>query len=303
MHAQNSMAVIGEFSNLSDAETAVQNLRRENIGTKVRLIENDSSEDVLHTNSASAMRPERNESPSTGGISGFFARLFGFEDERKDLSLNSDSELYFRDGYQKKHHFVVVDGCADVQRCSQLLMSSGGTIEQRGSELYEQERHVARDVDRASDEVSVMKLREEQLRVDKNRVQTGEVRLRKEIVQETRTIEVPLVREELVIETRPISGTSRPGSLDARDIGKMEEIRIPVSEEQVHIKKEVVPREEVRISKERITENRTVSKDVKHEEAILEEEGRVSVKGNKDRVQPKSKNKSQYAQDDHQAGL
>ncbi|MBC7530678.1 MAG: YsnF/AvaK domain-containing protein [Oligoflexus sp.] len=300
MQAQNSMAVIGVFTNLSEAQSAVQALKRENIGTSVRLIENDFSEDFR--SDSSLRRDTDSGNRSGGGMSGFFARLFGFEDEPRDLKLNSDSELYFKDSYQNKHHFVIVDACSNIERCSQILTSMGGVIEKRGSELYEQERFLT--TREGSEDVSVMKLEEERLRVDKDRIQTGQVHLHKEIIEETRTIEVPVYREEIVIETRPLSGTARPGRLSSSDRDETREIRIPVSEERIRIEKEVVPREEVLVSKERIVENQTVSESVRHEEAVIEEEGRVFMKGkDKERFQAKAKAKNKYDANDHQAGL
>jgi len=64
-----------------------------------------------------------------------------------------------------------------------------------------------------------LRLREERLNVTKERVQAGEVDLHKEVVTEQKTINVPVTREEVVIErhavtdgqidTTPIA--SRPG--------------------------------------------------------------------------------------------
>jgi stress response protein YsnF len=54
----------------------------------------------------------------------------------------------------------------------------------------------------------------EVLRVQKDRVSRGEVRLRKEVTTTTQTVEVPVIREELVLERAPVSGqvpaTARP---------------------------------------------------------------------------------------------
>jgi len=50
-----------------------------------------------------------------------------------------------------------------------------------------------------SDE-QTLRLREEELRVSKERVQTGEVQVHKRVVTELQTMQVPVEREELVIE-------------------------------------------------------------------------------------------------------
>lgn len=290
-----SGTVIGVFTDLDKAQNAVESLRSEHIGTSVRLIENDFSEDFnVKADSMGARKEE-------GGISGFFARLFGFDDEkpRSELRLNADSELYFTDSYQNKHHFVLVEGAEDQSEVRSMIVSLGGSIEDRGNELYEREVFSRSGL---REDETVMELRDEQLKVEKRSVQTGEVHLRKDIIEETRTIEVPVMREELVIETRPLTGSARPGSLSAVDIGERQEIRVPLSEEQITIQKEVVPREEIRLSKERIVENRTVSETLKHEEAHLEEEGRITMKG-KEKDKARFKGKSQYRGDDQQPSI
>ncbi|RYZ59964.1 MAG: YsnF/AvaK domain-containing protein [Proteobacteria bacterium] len=290
-----SGTVIGVFTDLDKAQNAVESLRREHVGTTVRLIENDFSEDF------NVKADRLSNTKEEGGIGGFFARLFGFEDEkpRSELKLNADSELYFTDSYQNKHHFVLVEGAHDQSDVRSMIVSLGGTIEDRGNELYEREVFSRSGL---RDDESVMELRDEQLKVEKRSVQTGEVHLRKDIIEETRTIEVPVMREELVIETRPLTGSARPGSLSAVDIGERQEIRVPLSEEQITIQKEVVPREEIRLSKERIVENRTVTETLKHEEAHLEEEGRITMKG-KDKDKARFKGKTPYRGDAEQPSI
>ena len=51
-----------------------------------------------------------------------------------------------------------------------------------------------------------LELREEQLDVDTRQVKAGEVRVRKEVHTETKNIEVPVQREEVVIERTPVRG-------------------------------------------------------------------------------------------------
>ena len=117
------------------------------------------------------------------------------------------------------------------------------------------------------------------LRVHKDRVQRGEVVLRKEVVTETQTIQVPVEREELVITRRAVDGD---GSRDvAGNIGDQKEIRIPLSEERVHMSKENVVREEISVGTREVTGSETVSDEVRHEELRMDETGAV---GDKERV-------------------
>jgi len=117
-----------------------------------------------------------------------------------------------------------------------------------------------------------VELREEELHARKQPVQTGEVRVRKEVTTEHKTLEVPVTREEVVIERRPASGHPTSG-----DIRAGEEIRIPVKEEQVSVEKTPVVKEEVNVSKRTVQDTKKVSGTVRKEEVHIEEEGDVDV--------------------------
>jgi len=119
-----------------------------------------------------------------------------------------------------------------------------------------------------------IQLREEELRARKQAVQTGEVGIRKEVVTEQQTINVPTTREEVVIERRPVSG--QPSDMP---IGEGETYRIPLREEQVTVEKQPVVREEVSLGKRQVQETQQVSDTVKREEARIERQGDVNVQG------------------------
>jgi len=118
-----------------------------------------------------------------------------------------------------------------------------------------------------------VQLREEELRARKN-VEAGEVNIRKEVHTEHKTLEVPVQREEVVIERRPASG--QPAQSGAM---KSEEIRIPVKEEHVHVEKTPVVKEDVHVSKRTVQDTEKVSGTVKKEELKVDRKGDVNVKG------------------------
>jgi uncharacterized protein (TIGR02271 family) len=119
-----------------------------------------------------------------------------------------------------------------------------------------------------------LQLREEELNVSKQRVQAGEVRVRKEVVTEQRQIDVPVEHEEVVIERRPVTGRQTAGG-NISDTG--EEIRIPLSEEQVKVDKDTVVREEVSLGKRQVEDVEHVSGTVRREEARIEGEGEQNL--------------------------
>ncbi|MBV9342896.1 MAG: YsnF/AvaK domain-containing protein [Acidobacteria bacterium] len=110
------------------------------------------------------------------------------------------------------------------------------------------------------------------LRVHKERVSTGTVRLRKEVVTEHQNIEVPTTREELVVERIP--GHDREASGSQLGAGE-KEIRVPLSEERVRVEKKPVIKEEVQVGKRQVQETKRVSDQVRHEELRTETEGNV----------------------------
>jgi len=115
----------------------------------------------------------------------------------------------------------------------------------------------------------------EELRVRKERVQAGEVTVRKEVISEQQTVNVPVTHEEVVVERHAVN---RPaGSADFRE----EEVRVPVSEERVHAEKDVVTREEVSVGTRAVQETEHLSGTVRHEELRIEKEGDVTVRDNR----------------------
>jgi uncharacterized protein (TIGR02271 family) len=115
---------------------------------------------------------------------------------------------------------------------------------------------------------------QEQLQARPVAQQVGEVGVRKEVVEEVQTLEVPVRREEVVVERRPVSADT----VDTGTIGEATEtVRVPVMEEQVQVSKTVRPVEEVEVSKRVIEDTETVSDTVRREEVRVDQDPRVRV--------------------------
>ena len=123
-----------------------------------------------------------------------------------------------------------------------------------------------------TEEPANIQLLGEVLRVHKDRVSRGEVKLRKEVITEMQTVQVPVTREELVIERRPVSGGEAVGGIVAQG----EEIRIPLTDERSSLDKSTYVREEVSVGKKKIEEVRDLSGEVKHENLIVEDTTKTS---------------------------
>jgi uncharacterized protein (TIGR02271 family) len=137
------------------------------------------------------------------------------------------------------------------------------------------------NVSGAQQERRRLQLLGEVLQVHKERVSRGEVRVRKEVVTETQRLEVPVTREELVIERTEASGATPGGT-----IGADSEMRIPLSEERVTTEKRPVVREEVQIGKRNVQSTQNVTEDVRREELQVDKDKDVNVTGDK---KPKTK--------------
>jgi len=120
-----------------------------------------------------------------------------------------------------------------------------------------------------------IQLREEELQAQKRPVEAGEVRVRKEVTTEHKTLEVPVRHEEVVVERHAVSGQHASSG----DIREGEEIRIPVMDEEVDVRKRAVVKEEVSVGKRVVQDTERVGGEVRKEHVRVEREGDVDVRG------------------------
>lgn len=117
-----------------------------------------------------------------------------------------------------------------------------------------------------------IKLHEERLRVNKEKVQTGEIGLKKDVITETQEIDVPVEKERVTVERHAVEGDAVDGyNFDET----ADEIRIPIHEEKVSVDKEAYVTEEVDVNTETVTENQKVSDTVRKEKLDVVESGDV----------------------------
>ena len=106
---------------------------------------------------------------------------------------------------------------------------------------------------------------EEQLHVGTENVETGKTRLRKYIVTENVTQTVPVSHEEVRIEREPITDANVGNAVIGGDLTE-EEHEVTLSAEQVVVNKETVPVERVRLDTDTVTEQQTVTEEVRKEQ-------------------------------------
>jgi uncharacterized protein (TIGR02271 family) len=175
------------------------------------------------------------------------------------MGVPEEEARYYERGLREGGILVTVEAGARAAEARQILLDAGAefgpaaAVSTAGKEGRER-----------------LELREEELRATKRPVETGEVRVRKDVVTEDKTIDVPVTREEVTVERHPASG--RPAS---GDIKEGEEIRVPVREEEVRVEKTPVVKEEITVGKRQIQETETVRDKVRREEARVEGTGEV----------------------------
>ena len=106
-------------------------------------------------------------------------------------------------------------------------------------------------------------LSEEQLRVEKERVESGEARIQKVVVTEMKTIEVPVTREELRVVREPIAEEDRV-KYEGMSLGD-QEASIVLHEERVVVSKVTVPVERVSLRTEIVEGTEVVEESVARE--------------------------------------
>jgi uncharacterized protein (TIGR02271 family) len=114
--------------------------------------------------------------------------------------------------------------------------------------------------ERETDEESIP-LTEERLDVSK-KSQESQAKVTKKPVTETKTVEVPLTREEVSIERRPASGQTEAQS----PIQSEQDIKIPLKREEAEVTKTPYVKEEAVVKKKAVTDKKEVTEDVTSEE-------------------------------------
>ncbi|NKX53039.1 DUF2382 domain-containing protein [Arthrobacter mobilis] len=114
---------------------------------------------------------------------------------------------------------------------------------------------------------------EEQLHVGTESRETGRARLRKYIVTENVTKTVPVQREEVRLEREPITDANRDAALSGPDLTEAEH-EVTLHEERPVVQKETVPVERVRLETDTVTDQETVSADVRKEQIEADDDTR-----------------------------
>jgi uncharacterized protein (TIGR02271 family) len=112
---------------------------------------------------------------------------------------------------------------------------------------------------------------EEDLDVQKVARNAGDVTVSKRVVEDTKTVEVPVRREEVHVERRPVTGEATTGRV-GDDAFTEDRIMVPVMEEDVEVRKVTRPVEEVEITKSATEDTKRVDQTIRREQFDIDDD-------------------------------
>ncbi|MFC0249996.1 DUF2382 domain-containing protein [Citricoccus parietis] len=152
--------------------------------------------------------------------------------------------------------------------------TAAGTVPGADSDAgHDTSGDAGRDVSTDTESVTA---RNEQLNVGTEVRETGRVRLRKHTYTDTETVEVPVSREEIVVEREPVD----PDSAEARRETGDQDVEVTAHEE-VPVVNKTATAEKVTVDKTQVQDTERVAGTVQHED--IEVEGDDADTGRRDR--------------------
>lgn len=265
--------VKGSYNTVDEALEAAKRLQSEGYSSKdITLISNVTTRDSYLNNSGINVKTPENYDEDNGlkdeSLWDKIVNAFTVEDEydRYPRGGHEDPLVNYRSDIDAGKVLLVVEDDRDnVQDAAYTRDSVVDEPAYNRNENYEDNRTI--------------ELSEEKLDVNTNEVQTGEVNVSKNVVEERESVDVPVEHEEVVIERHAVDGEREAKHHDFKN----EEFSIPVNEEQINVDKKSVVTEEVSIGKERVTEDKHVEETVRREELDIENTGDVNVNNSRNR--------------------
>ena len=147
---------------------------------------------------------------------------------------------------------------------------AGGRVDDREGVFDGQERPAVGHDTSGPTTDSAMTRSEERLRVGTETHEVGRARLRKYIVTEQQSVQVPVSREEVRVEREPITDANRGDAYDGPALSE-EEHEVVLHAERPVVDTEVEAVERVRLDTETVRETETVSGEVRKEQIEVDD--------------------------------
>jgi uncharacterized protein (TIGR02271 family) len=200
------------------------------------------------------------------------------------LGIPEEEAKYYDEEFRAGRTVVTVQAFGRQGEARSILQQAGGrsmdfggayagaTAAAAGSESREPATGARRRGARTDTVAEVgertLEAREEEVRVRKRPVQTGEAEVYKEVRTENRSIDVPVKKEELVIERHAVGRHPASGP-----VGESERVRVPLSEEQVDVEKRTVATEQVTVGKRATEDEEHVDTTIRKEDVKVDKRG------------------------------
>lgn len=182
----------------------------------------------------------------------------------KDSNLDSKRDV--QAGADKEHNLTAGAGAAGAGVAGAHADEKKADTHTTDAAATERKAGVADDAAAARTNNDGELIRsEEQLNVNKERVATGEARLRKYVVTDTESVEVPVEREEVRVERTPINAEDAKNYNGAIS-GDSEEASVTLHEERVNVNKETVPVEKINLKKDTVRDTETHTEELRKEQ-------------------------------------
>ena len=189
----------------------------------------------------------------------------------KDSNLDSKRDV--QAGADKEHNLTAGAGAAGAGAGAAGAGVAGAHADEKKADTHttdaaatERKAGVADDAAAARTNNDGELIRsEEQLNVNKERVASGEARLRKYVVTDTESVEVPVEREEVRVERTPINAEDAK-NYDGAISGDSEEASVTLHEERVNVNKETVPVEKINLKKDTVRDTETHTEELRKEQ-------------------------------------
>jgi uncharacterized protein (TIGR02271 family) len=191
------------------------------------------------------------------------------KDQVKDApNIDADAELSSEEEQRLYSHY----GRGDYEWSGEDRTADLGLAEDRADRFSREGRGAGHDTS-GPDTDDAMTRSEEELHVDTTSRESGRARLRKYVVTEEQQVTVPVEREEVRVEREPITDANAGDALDGPAISE-EEHEVVLHAEEPVVQKRAVPKERVRMEKDTVTDERTVSEEVRKERIDTEGDAR-----------------------------
>jgi uncharacterized protein (TIGR02271 family) len=186
--------------------------------------------------------------------------------------IPEEEAKYYDQEFRAGRTVVTVHAGSRLNEAQAILMQAGGYDMRSGRERTTTAGTRTGTSDRLEGQ-RTLEAREEDLRIRKRPVQSGEAEVYKEVRTEQRTVDVPVKKEELVIERHSVGRQPAGGP-----VGENERVRVPLTEEQVEVEKKPVVTERVAVGKRAVEEDERVDATLRKENIKVDKRGRSDTR-------------------------